>query len=59
MEVIGYNVDGAVEIVLNGASMTVPADINNIHWQMILGWVSKGNIIPPYVPHDPPLPSQR
>lgn len=53
MDIIGYTLDGAIEVRIDGHIAFVPDDHTNGHRQMIAEWEAEGNAIPAYQP--PPV----
>ncbi|MCB5202601.1 hypothetical protein LH464_08925 [Neorhizobium sp. T786] len=50
MDILGYTESGAIRVAADGADMTVPDDMSNLHRQEVAEWEHEGNTIPPYVP---------
>lgn len=55
MQVHGYTVGGAIDVVIDGVALSVPNDPSNRHRQMIAEWEAEGNTIPAYVAPPEPI----
>lgn len=50
MEVIGYNKDGSISIMVDGTKLSIPDDLSNRDRQAIAEWEAAGNTIPRFAP---------